>query len=369
MRKLTLEYVTKQFEARGYTLLSKEYKGVDQKLDYECPEHVGQPNSIRYSDLRRGAGCRYCAQEKRDAPRRTPFSVVKKAFSDRGYILVSENYVNSQTPLLYICREHFHKDTKMTYSSIRSGNGCKYCARVGKHDIDEIREEFKKRGYLLLTKVYENTMSPLEFECEKHPGIVSKVSYSNFKSLGQGCNFCSGNLRYDLGMAKEVFKQAGYRLLATEYINSTTPMPYECPNHPDEDTVTTLKAINKGTRCAYCYLDSIQGSGHPNYNPEITDEERIRKRDYPEYSKWRNSVFERDNYRCMKCGDSQGGNLVAHHLDGYGWCIEKRTDIDNGVTLCEQCHTDFHSKYGYGNNTKSEYDEWVTIDHSEEDTA
>ena len=94
----------------------------------------------------------------------------------------------------------------------------------------------------------------------------------------------------------------------------------------------------------------VRGDKHPKWNAELTEEERLIKRAYPEYTEWRTQVFERDKYTCQICGDNKGGNLVAHHLNGYHWDKKARVDINNGVTLCESCHDDFHSIYGYGDN-------------------
>ena len=94
----------------------------------------------------------------------------------------------------------------------------------------------------------------------------------------------------------------------------------------------------------------VRGDKHPKWNDSITDEERIIRRLYPEYEQWRTNVYERDGYTCQTCGDDKGGNLVAHHLNGYNWDKETRVDINNGVTLCDTCHKDFHSIYGYGDN-------------------
>ena len=93
-------------------------------------------------------------------------------------------------------------------------------------------------------------------------------------------------------------------------------------------------------------------------NPNLTDEDRVRTRNFYEIDEWRKQVFERDNYTCQHCGDNKGHNLVAHHKDGYNWCEERRTDVDNGETLCNKCHKEFHSIYGYGNNTEQQYKEW-----------
>jgi 5-methylcytosine-specific restriction endonuclease McrA len=73
-------------------------------------------------------------------------------------------------------------------------------------------------------------------------------------------------------------------------------------------------------------------------------------------------VYERDSFTCVSCGDIRGrksGGINAHHLDGYNWCIEKRLDVQNGVTLCEDCHKHFHMEYGYGDNTKAQFEDWL----------
>lgn len=64
-----------------------------------------------------------------------------------------------------------------------------------------------------------------------------------------------------------------------------------------------------------------------------------------EYRNWRKSVFERDNYTCQICGN-RGGKLNAHHIERYRNCIERRTDISNGITLCYSCHKKVHHMEG-----------------------
>ena len=52
---------------------------------------------------------------------------------------------------------------------------------------------------------------------------------------------------------------------------------------------------------------------------------------------WRLAVFERDDYTCRHCGQ-RGGRLQAHHIQPYKKHPELRHDLDNGLTLCIECH-------------------------------
>lgn len=111
------------------------------------------------------------------------------------------------------------------------------------------------------------------------------------------------------------------------------------------------------------YLDLLNKERRKNAKGKVieTDEDRILQRKFPKYREWRKSVFERDNYTCQLCGDKTGGNLNAHHKDGYEWCVKRRTDVSNGVTLCKDCHDCFHIIFGYGANTERQFHEYAIM--------
>lgn len=66
-----------------------------------------------------------------------------------------------------------------------------------------------------------------------------------------------------------------------------------------------------------------------------------RNRENKEYREWRKSVFKRDDYTCQHCGE-KGGKLNAHHIKKWSECVEERFSVNNGITLCEECHKDIH---------------------------
>lgn len=103
----------------------------------------------------------------------------------------------------------------------------------------------------------------------------------------------------------------------------------------------------------------ITGELHHNWNPNKTMEDRKKTRKLPKYGSWRTAVFRRDKYTCQKCLDDRGGNLVAHHINSYNWDEKSRTEVSNGVTLCEDCHKEFHRIYGYGNNDFLQFGQYM----------
>ena len=109
--------------------------------------------------------------------------------------------------------------------------------------------------------------------------------------------------------------------------------------------------------------EEIGGSKHSNWKGGISPERNIIMQTN-EYKEWRNNVYQKDNYTCQCCGDNKGGNLNAHHIKNFSDYVDLRFDVENGVTLCENCHNlskygSFHNIYGTKNNTKEQLEEYI----------
>lgn len=102
---------------------------------------------------------------------------------------------------------------------------------------------------------------------------------------------------------------------------------------------------------------SLKGEKNPNWRGGITKTtEKIRiKR---EYKIWRKAVLERDGWICQKCMEGDG-ILNAHHVLNFISHPKLRLDINNGITLHQECHIEFHTLYGTKNNTKEQLKQWL----------
>lgn len=223
---------------------------------------------------------------------------------------------------------------------------------------DEVKKYFSDNGCELLSTEYVNSSTLLEYRCKC--GGISKIRFFAFKRGQRQCKKCAAKQsaeknRFTYNEVKNIFEEKGAVLLSKEYINTQTPLEYICPKC-GEHAFMSLSNFQKGYNCSNCKRLRFKGENNPHYNPLLSDYDRQELGRYEEgYKAFRRSVFARDK-QCVICGASK--NKIVHHLDGYSENPEKRTDINNAVTLCEECHKKFHSKHGYGGNTKEQFNEF-----------
>jgi hypothetical protein len=102
-----------------------------------------------------------------------------------------------------------------------------------------------------------------------------------------------------------------------------------------------------------------------NWNGGITKIDK-RIRGMVEYIQWRSDAFQRDNWTCKTCGKN-GCYVTVHHKKSFKNIIQENNiktakdarnckelwDIDNGVTLCENCHKLTDNYKGRANSKKN----------------
>lgn len=55
---------------------------------------------------------------------------------------------------------------------------------------------------------------------------------------------------------------------------------------------------------------------------------------------WSKKIKERDGYKCTECGATN--HLHSHHIKSKATHPELKYDMNNGITLCYDCHINAH---------------------------
>ena len=90
-------------------------------------------------------------------------------------------------------------------------------------------------------------------------------------------------------------------------------------------------------------------------NSDLTFRSEPSARQSPELKEWRAEVMARDGYLCTDCGSKN--ELCAHHIQHWAKVPDQRFNVDNGVTLCAECHAKRHPenpKFVSSSNRRSE---------------
>lgn len=281
--------------------------------------------------------------------------------SCNGEFEVRGQYEGNEIPVL-MYHENCGREFTVRPNNFKRRRTCSLCSGKLKKTTPQFKREVKSLvgdEYIVLGQ-YKTAKENILI---KHETCKSKyeVTPDDFLNGGTRCPICAGNRKRTNKQFEKMIKEitaSEYEFIG-EYVNSKTPTTFihvSCgtvfEKKPEYFTLDEL-------RCPKCGLERRSGENHYKYNPNLTDEER-EKRDMHNgmIRKWRQKVFERDNYTCQIC-HKHGHVLNAHHIMSWDKYEDERFILKNGITLCEDCHKDFHSKFGYGNNNTQQFKTYV----------
>lgn len=269
-----------------------------------------------------------------------------------GYELLNE-YIDSVTKVKVMCPNGHIRECR--FSTLKKYS-CREC--VNEDKLVKLIAKVEGRGYTLL-KYPDDARDVIIAECDK--GHIRKAKIHNF--LNHSCAECNGghNIQKTINECREAFEKQGFTLLEDEYINCKTKMKYMCTcgeiRYTNLDTIMNRKI----TSCNMCKGRKFSGELHHNWRGGITPE-MTRIRNSQEIRDWRFSVFLRDNFTCQKCHRKEN-ILNAHHIYNFSTHEHLRADINNGITLCQECHItgpeSFHSIYGTRENNLEQLEEFL----------
>ena len=245
--------------------------------------------------------------------------------------------------------------------SLRKG-GSESCGCI--RGIDITGQRFGKLIAVKPTKQKDGTNIVWEMKCDC--GNTTYVSTANIGDGKRNTKSC-GCLHRDVVFKNLKGRRFGRLVVVKEDGHIGDKIGWVCKCDCGEVTTVLGTHLTSGaTQSCGCIRKEMVGTKHPNYNPNKTDEERLKKRyilGKHTLDEFRNKVYRRDEYTCMVCGQV-GKALNAHHLDGWNWAKDKRFEVSNGVTLCEDCHNEFHRIYGKGNNTAEQFKSFKSINEN-----
>lgn len=253
---------------------------------------------------------------------------INDEFNNRGYDLISKEYVNVTEKLTYICRKHIDiGEQKISYDKFRQGRGCKYCGRESMRKkqsltFEYVLAEFNKRDMTLLENEYINANTKMKFICNKHKEHgVQEITYGHLM-YKRGCKYCSydelsNKLKHSYDYVKNKFQEKGLVLISKDYINNETPMKFICKKHYSNG-VQSAPFVNllQGYGCVYCANESTKLKQMISHD-EFVEKVNYLHDDVVVLSKY-NGMNRLVKYQCKKCSHIWETTAASVCITGTG---------------------------------------------------
>jgi hypothetical protein len=258
---------------------------------------------------------------------------IRAEFKKEGYELLTTVYEGAHQKLELICpRGH---TWFVSWNNWQQNIRCPCFSNTMKLNIEFIRAEFAKEGYILLTEVYENNKQKLEYKCPMDHYHSITWGHWNSKEKRR-CPYCYGNARLTIEHIRAKFKKEGYTLLTTVYEGNKQKLEYICSRgHRHSIGWNSWNSKNK-YRCPFCkdshvskwektirqFLGSLHVFYMPNDKTQLTNPKTNHSLEldmwFPQLNKaiecngvyWHKKKKQNDKIKKQLCKD-QGINLLV----------------------------------------------------------
>lgn len=175
MRKTAAEYhadLRAIAREHGGELLSRTYAGDAVKLRFRCAD--GHRFEAAPMHVKQGKWCRKCGIARRAMAKKAQSVVaLRSVVESRGGLILSREYVDSQSKLRYRCAEGH--EWEAVPSSVMQGKWCPRCARLydEQHErrrrtvLRRLQREARKRGGAMLSPTFISSKTRHRFRCAR----------------------------------------------------------------------------------------------------------------------------------------------------------------------------------------------------------
>ncbi len=247
----TIENMQQHAAQHGGKCLSKEYWDDICRLMWMCEKgHVWE---LPWRFIKQGAWCPVCA--KAQLTKDEYLKELKEIAQGRGGRLLTEQYINGKTKMLWECAKGHQWET--TGSSIKNNKSwCPHCVGMH-HTLEEVQAIAASRGGKLLSEKFINSTTKLKWQCSK--GHEWEIEPYKVIHQGRWCPKCgkergAEKITLDIGVYHKIAEERGGKLLINENkkVTNKTKLLWQCrEGHQWYCTPGSIK-INKSW-CPYCY--------------------------------------------------------------------------------------------------------------------
>ncbi len=295
--------------------------------------------------------------------KRKTINEVRDIFKSNNCQLLETTYINNRTPMRYKC--YCGRIDYIRLDNFQKGSRCGECGREktkksNSLSLEEVRKVFSVNNCTLLESEYQNAHTLMEYRCSC--GNIARITLSNFKA-GCRCAECKSvkikeRLQYSQEEVMTILKQNNLEILS-EYDGYHSNITYKCLKCTYIGKRSLSSIICALYPCKNCYIENITGENSIHWKNDLTQEFRENGRATNEDYEWKRIVKERDNFTCQCC-NRRGVEIHAHHINNYADFPEHRYEISNGITLCKECHIQFHKNYGKKMNNIVQLEEFIS---------
>jgi hypothetical protein len=250
-----LERVKNIAKERGGKCLSNEYITGLTKIKFKCGEGHVWLMASKY--IKAGQWCPKCGIKRRAEKRRSPIGIFKKHAERKGGQLLSKEYINGNTKLLWQCAKG-HQWSATGMMVIHANSWCPHCKGMYKN-ITDMQVLAKKRGGVCLSKKYINSKTKLKWQCNKgHQWMSAPYNIiDNCWCPTCGYEIATEKQKDNIEIYRKIAVKKGGKLLSVEYINNRTPLIWQCKKgHKWKARPINIRHLNSW--CPVCF-DISQG--------------------------------------------------------------------------------------------------------------